>query len=63
MYKNLLLIIYNPILFNLEQSQKEDIEELVESIRIHGVLEPLVVAETPVVTKSLPVKGAGVLQK
>jgi ParB family chromosome partitioning protein len=30
-----------------DKVKKEDIEELVESIRIHGVLEPLVVAETP----------------
>jgi ParB family transcriptional regulator, chromosome partitioning protein len=30
-----------------DKVKKEDIAELVESIRIHGVLEPLVVAETP----------------
>ncbi len=30
-----------------DKVKKEDIEDLVESIRIHGVLEPLVVAETP----------------
>lgn len=30
-----------------DKVKKEDIEDLVESIRLHGVLEPLVVAETP----------------
>ncbi|HPS40620.1 MAG TPA: ParB/RepB/Spo0J family partition protein [Candidatus Woesebacteria bacterium] len=30
-----------------DKVKKEDIEELVESIRVHGILEPLVVAETP----------------
>lgn len=30
-----------------DKVKKEDIEDLVESIRIHGVLEPIVVAETP----------------
>ncbi len=30
-----------------DKVKKEDIEELVESIRIHGILEPIVVAETP----------------
>ncbi len=30
-----------------DKVKKEDIEDLVESIRIHGILEPLVVAETP----------------
>ena len=29
------------------KSQKEDLMDLIESIRIHGILEPLVVAETP----------------
>lgn len=30
-----------------EKIKKEELEELVESIRQHGILEPLVVAETP----------------
>lgn len=30
-----------------DQVKKEDIVDLVESVRIHGVLEPIVVAETP----------------
>lgn len=30
-----------------DKVKKEDVAELVESIKIHGVLEPLVVAETP----------------
>ncbi|NLG06314.1 MAG: ParB/RepB/Spo0J family partition protein [Candidatus Pacebacteria bacterium] len=30
-----------------EKVKKEDLMDLIESIRIHGVLEPLVVAETP----------------
>lgn len=30
-----------------DQVKKEDIADLIESIRIHGILEPLVVAETP----------------
>lgn len=30
-----------------DKVKKEDVAELVESIRIHGILEPLVVAETP----------------
>lgn len=30
-----------------DQVKKEDVAELVESIRLHGILEPLVVAETP----------------
>lgn len=30
-----------------DKVKKEEIEELVESIRIHGILEPIVVAETP----------------
>jgi len=30
-----------------DKVKKEELEDLIESIRIHGVLEPLVVAETP----------------
>ena len=30
-----------------DKVKKEDIEELVDSIRLHGILEPIVVAETP----------------
>ncbi|HOI05392.1 MAG TPA: ParB/RepB/Spo0J family partition protein, partial [Candidatus Woesebacteria bacterium] len=30
-----------------EKVKKEDLMDLIESIRIHGILEPLVVAETP----------------
>lgn len=30
-----------------DKVKKEDLQELIESIRIHGILEPLVVAQTP----------------
>ena len=42
-----------------EKVKKEDLMDLIESIRIHGILEPLVVAETPAAIKLLREKDGG----